>query len=99
MNSSRSAFACFSFKNTFFTHFEPELVNNKLSNSISRLNDKTANRSTVKNKENTEKDDTDSEDTQLDQVEPFKCKIPSKVNRIISISLNNYNNLTFFLYL
>ena len=50
-----------------------------MSHSISKFGDKTANNSTLKNKKKYEQDDTETEDTQLEEVEPFRCKIPSKV--------------------
>jgi hypothetical protein len=73
VNSSRSAFSCFTFKNTFFTLFEPNLIDkNKLKNNISINGDQTLIESHNRTTGN-------ENDTLIEDIEPFKCKIPAKV--------------------
>jgi hypothetical protein len=70
VNSSRSAFACYSFKQSFFTFFEAEL------SSKSRLNDQTLlNNTTVRGDETL----NTADESLIEETEPFKCKIPAKV--------------------
>ena len=74
MNSSRSAFSCFSFKNTFFSLFEPNLINkNKLKNNSSLISDRTL----IENNDKITRNE--NEDSIIEEIEPFKCKIPAKV--------------------
>jgi hypothetical protein len=83
VNSSKSAFACYSFKQSFFQLFEPELKNkSRVNNDQSLLNNTTLRRDDPNN------DTTIFCDDSL--VEPFKCKIPAKC--LLSI-FKNINSL------
>ena len=64
VNGSRSAFACFSFKQSFFTFFETDLIKrNHLNTTVA---------------DNTLLNNT-THDNSIEESEPFKCKVPAKV--------------------
>ena len=70
VNSCRSAFACFSFNQTFFTHFDPHLKNQNLNATHA---DQTLNITNLRGALDTNNDNS------IEELDPFKCKIPSKV--------------------
>ena len=73
VNSSRSAFACFSFKQSFFTLFEPQLTHkNSTNNDQTLLNNTTLN-----------------EDSLIEASDSFKCKIPAKCLLAIFKNINS----------
>jgi len=71
VNSSKSAFVFFEFKKTFFTVFEPDL------SKKSRLNNTTLNNTTLGDQSYLNQNNDES---LISEAEPFKCKIPSRVN-------------------
>lgn len=81
VNSSRSAFSCFSFKRSFFTHFESSAVSPK-SRLAAAAADQTLNTTTAFQDSTNKRGGTSAaaEQTMLvEDLEPFKCKIVSKV--------------------
>ena len=82
MNSSKSAFACYSFKQSFFQYFQSEFrPKNRVNNDQSLLNNTTL------------RHEANNDETMLDETgnhEPFKCKIPAKC--LLSI-FKNINSL------
>lgn len=85
VNSSKSAFACYSFKQSFFLHFQSELSSKNHLNDQSLLNNNNASRVVTGGGE----DETDCSVLD-DQLEPFKCKVPAKC--LLSI-FKNINSL------
>jgi hypothetical protein len=83
VNSSKSAFACFSFNRSFFTTFEPEIrTRGGVSSSHlahSHVDQSLLNNTTLNN-----------EESLFEENEPFKCKIPAKV--IIKLSIRLIHN-------
>ncbi len=83
VNSSRSAYAFFEFNRTFFTIFEPEL------SKKSRLNNTTLNNTTLADQSYLNQNNDESF---MSSVEPFKCKIPARVNHQKLGTLKTSNN-------
>ena len=80
MNSSRSAFACFSFNASFFAHFEPELSHVNQLNASSVLNCSSAAAADVTV--------IDENDDQNSATPTFKCKMPAKCLLAIFRNIN-----------
>jgi len=80
VNSSRSAFACFSFNQTFFTHFDPHLKNQHLNSTTHA--DQTLNITNLRGALDANNDNS------IEELDPFKCKIPSKVSRDLLFDFN-----------
>lgn len=82
VNSSRSAFSCFSFNSTFFLSFDPHLTKSAL---------KIGNQNVTIVPENNER--TFNDESLIEDTEHFKCKIPSKCLLSIFKNINSMEKL------
>ncbi|CAF0800148.1 unnamed protein product [Brachionus calyciflorus] len=88
INSSRSAFTCFSFKQSFFSFFEPNLLSKNHLNTTN-LNTTNLNNTTVNDGNTSRRFNDQDDDDVIEDLEPFKCKIPVKCFLSIFKNINS----------